>query len=301
MIVSDISLDECTQHLRSTGLKLNVGPFWCDIKSALPSVAHHITELYPDALIDQERVFSDFPIEIARKSGVRGWIKPLVEFTFNGNIPFTPLSLDQSPALTEWGINWCVSGHANQYLILHAAVVEKNGKAVILPAPSGSGKSTLCVALVSRGWRLLSDELTLISIKDSMLQPLPKPMSLKNESIQVIRDYWPQSVFGHVCTDTVKGSVAHVKPPVDSVNSAAIMAKAAFVIFPKYQQGSSLQLVEKEKAFAYMSLVENAFNYHLLGAHAFHALSRLVNQVEAYDFLYSDLNEAVARFESLVT
>jgi predicted ATPase len=31
---------------------------------------------------------------------------------------------------------------------------------VILPAPPGSGKSTLCAALVTRGWRLLSDELT---------------------------------------------------------------------------------------------------------------------------------------------
>ncbi|WP_372742790.1 HprK-related kinase A [Neptunomonas sp.] len=300
MIVSDFSVDECANQLCGSGLALNIGPFWCHIKSSLPSVTSHITQLYPDALVSKDREFIDFPIKIARKSGFRGWVKPLAEFTFNGNVPFTPLSLDQSPALTEWGINWCVSAHAHQYLILHAAVVERNGKAVIMPAPSGSGKSTLCTALVARGWRLLSDELTLISIKDSMLQPFVKPMSLKNESIQVIKDFWPDAVFGHLCTDTVKGCVTHVKPPAESVRSTSQMAKAAVVLFPQYKQGAALTLVKKEKAYAYMSLVENAFNYHLLGAHAFHALSRLVKQSDSYDFVYSDLDEAIAQLEWLV-
>ena len=300
MIVSDLSVDECASQLGGSGLALNIGPFWCHIHSSLPSVASHISKLYPDALVSKGREFIDFPISIARKAGMRGWVKPLAEFTFNGNVPFTPLSLDQSPALTEWGINWCVSAHAHQYLILHAAVVELNGKAVIMPAPSGSGKSTLCTAMVARGWRLLSDELALISIKDSRLQPFTKPMSLKNESIQVIKDFWPEAVFGHLCTDTVKGCVTHVKPPADSVRSTSQMASAAVVLFPQYMQGSAMQLIKKEKAYAYMSLVENAFNYHLLGAHAFHALSRVVKQSDSYDFVYSDLDEAILQLECLV-
>ena len=42
----------------------------------------------------------------------------------------------------EWGVNWCIgtTGHCN--LILHSAVVEKDGRGVILPAIPGSGKST---------------------------------------------------------------------------------------------------------------------------------------------------------------
>jgi hypothetical protein len=41
-------------------------------------------------------------------------------------------------------------------------VLERGGRALLLPAPSGSGKSTLCAGLAFNGWRLLSDELALL-------------------------------------------------------------------------------------------------------------------------------------------
>ena len=64
--------------------------------------------------------------------------------------------------MLEWGLNWCVAGHAHQYLMLHAAALERNGRAVILPGDPGAGKSTLTAALMLSGWRLLSDEITLV-------------------------------------------------------------------------------------------------------------------------------------------
>ncbi len=101
--------------------------------------------------------------------------------------------------MLEWGLNWCVSAHCHQYLIFHAAVIEKSGRALILPAPPGSGKSTLCAGLVNRGWRLLSDELTLIDIASCGVVPLPRPVSLKNASIDVIRAYAPAAAIGAAC------------------------------------------------------------------------------------------------------
>ena len=44
-----------------------------------------------------------------------------------GILPFAPLPLDQAFPMLEWGLNWCVSAHCHQYLIFHAAVVEKSG------------------------------------------------------------------------------------------------------------------------------------------------------------------------------
>ncbi|TXL12561.1 hypothetical protein BMR05_15020 [Methylococcaceae bacterium HT4] len=83
-------------------------------------------------------------------------------------------------------MNWCISSQLNTYLIIHAAVIEKSGYAVIMPAPPGSGKSTLTASLIQEGWRLLSDELTIIDVQNACVVPFPRPVSLKNESIDII-------------------------------------------------------------------------------------------------------------------
>jgi ABC-type thiamine transport system ATPase subunit len=84
-------------------------------------------------------------------------------------------------------LNWCVAGHAHHYLMLHAAVLEKNGRAVVLPGDPGAGKSTLTAALMLDGWRLLSDEITLINRRRWTARTgLARPVSLKNASINII-------------------------------------------------------------------------------------------------------------------
>src|SRR3546814_15972535 len=82
--------------------------------------------------------------------------------------------------MLEWGLNWCIGAHGHQFLIIHAAVIERNGLAAILPGAPGSGKSTLTACLVHNGWRLLSDEMALVSLQDGGLTALARPISLKN-------------------------------------------------------------------------------------------------------------------------
>ena len=138
--------------------------------------------------------------------------------------------------MMEWGLNWCISGHMHQYLILHAAVLARGDDAVILPGPPGAGKSTLTAALALRGWRLLSDELTLIDPETGLLHGLARPVSLKNQSIDVIRAFAPEAVIGPVARDTAKGTVAHLKPSTVSVAGWRFPAKPAWVVFPRWEK-----------------------------------------------------------------
>lgn len=299
MNLSSLSLPELEVRLAAPGIFLQTGPFVTHVRSTLSSVAEGMAQLYSDYPLAGQTDFADFHVSVERPVTYRRWLKPQVHFRFDGRSPFKPLPIDQAFPMFEWGLNWCVSSHANRYLIIHAAVVEKDGVAAVLPAPPGSGKSTLCAALVNRGWRLLSDELALLGIDNGKIAPLPRPVSLKNTSIDVIRGYVPQGVFSRKVRDTMKGSISHLKPPADSVRRMAELARPGWIIFPQWQKASPARLQPLSRARALMRVAENAFNFSTLGSRGFEALARLVDTSLCYDFTYSILDEAVEAFAAL--
>ena len=281
------------------GIFLQTGAFITHLKSSIARVAEGVGLLYADYSLAERDGFADFHVSLNPPMNLRRWFRPQVFFEFDGKSAFKPLPHDQAFPMFEWGLNWCVSTHANSYLMIHAAVVEKNGHAAILPAPPGSGKSTLCAALVCRGWRLFSDEIALVRLSDGKIIPFPRPVSLKNESIDIIRAYQPQAVFSRKVAATMKGTVAHMKAPADSVERAGEAAHAAWVIFPRYQAGVEAHLEAVPKARAFMRVADNSFNYSLLGESGFEALAGLIDACRCHDFTYAELDQAVAAFAEL--
>lgn len=288
------------RQLAGSGVWMRTGPFSLRVQSDIPDVAEGLTQLYGQFEVrSAHEAFADFHVSVKSTPGLRRWIRPQVGFDFDGVRPFKPLPRDQAFPMLEWGLNWCVSTQAHHYLIIHAAVVEKHGRAAILPAPPGSGKSTLTAGLVLSGWRLLSDELTLIDRKTGRIQPLPRPVSLKNQSIDVIRRFDDAAFINRASHDTVKGTVAHMRPPRDSVLRQHESAQPAWVIFPKWEAGAATRLTPRSQAQTFMFLAQNAFNYSHLGADGFRVGTALIDQAACYDFRYSDLAEAVAAFDAL--
>ena len=202
--------------------------------------------------------------------------------------------------LFEWGLNWCIARRAHQNLMLHSAVVEKNGRAIILPAFPGSGKSTLSAALGLCGWRFLSDEFGLVRSCDGLLHPMPRPVPLKNESIQVIQEFATSAVIGPLFPKTRKGSVAHLKSPTESVEQSKQLAKPALVIFPHYQKDSEVVLQELPKHFAFLKLATNAFNYEVMGQTGFELVRNIINTCACYNLTYSNLDEVITRLDQLI-
>ena len=299
MNISTLTPSELGLQLKKDGMFLQTGTFITHLKTSIPSVAEGISLLYADYPLIEHLDFADFHVSLTYPRNLRRWLKPQIQFLFDGKPLFKPLPLNQAFPMFEWGLNWCVSSHANHYLIIHAAVIEKGGYAVVLPAPPGSGKSTLCAALVSRDWRLLSDELALIQIGDGKVVPHPRPISLKNQSIDIIQHYDPDAILSRKISDTIKGTVAHMKPPTNSIVRANETANAAWVIFPKYQAGAPAHLKKLSQSRAFIRIADNAFNYSLLGIKGFETLTGLIGASQCYDFTYSTLEGAIETFSAL--
>lgn len=291
--------DEVRARLRSGRLNLGIGPFRVRLGSRLPVFGQWLPRLYGDYPVADPADFADFQIRIDRPWGLRRWWRPQARFRFDDQAPFKPLPLAQALPFFEWGLNWCVSQNAQRYLVLHAAVVARGQRALLLPGEPGAGKSTLCAGLVARGWRLLSDELAVIRPERGDLLPVPRPISLKNGSIGVIRRFAPRSELGPLCRDTAKGVIAHLRAPRASVAQAGEPARAAWVIFPRFRDGAALSLTPCPAETLFRELIGSAFNYPVQGPAGFHALADIASEARAGYLDYGDLDEACRRLEEL--
>lgn len=299
MKVAATSRAELIRRLRGDGLILRIEPFSVHLKSDIASLADDLSITYADFEVENAGGFCDFHLQILREPGFRRWFKPLARFYFDHRPSFVPLSARQAFTMFEWGLNWCIAAHCHHYLIIHAAVVERNGFAAIIPAPPGSGKSTLCAALIQRGWRLLSDELALLDIASMRVFGMSRPVNLKNQSIDLIRHFEPSAEFSNVVPDTTKGTIGLLKPPSESVSRVKESAEPRWVIVPKYVHDAEPLLEQKSPAEMFMLIAEQSFNYDVHWTRGFDAVGRLMDQCETLQFSYSRLDDAVKVFDQL--
>ncbi len=296
MRLGGLSQAELLNRLNGDGLRLRTGPLVFSIQSSLPQVHAGLRALYAEHLLASADDFVDFHVSVDPARGLRRWFRPQLYFRIDGSNPFTPLPGHQGLPMLEWGMNWCVTGLCHQYLVLHAAVLERDGRALVMPAPSGSGKSTLCAALIFNGWRLLSDELALIDLRSGQLVPMPRPVSLKNASIEVMLGFAADRLrFGSVVADTTKGRVAHFAPPADAVRRESVHAAPGCILLPRYSAGAATTLTSLSRGWTMMRLIENAFNYNVQGEAGFEVLGDLVSRSRCAEIRYSDLADAVER------
>jgi HprK-related kinase A len=251
--------------------------------------------VYGDYPLEEGR-FADFDVTVVPPRNLRRWVRRQALFLVDGKPYFEPYPAALTMPLLEWGLNWCIGGLCHDHLLVHAAVLERGGRAVIMPARPGVGKSTLCAALAHRGWRLLSDEMALLRPGDGVLDPIPRPIGLKNESIDVIRAFVPEARFGPLWPGTVKGTIGHVRPPRDAIDRDTETALPGWVVFPAYRAGAPTRFEPHGTAEAFLRIADNAFNYQLLGETGFETLARVVDSCACYEFEYGDLDDAVRAF-----
>lgn len=278
----------------ASGVTYRTGPFLVKLRTRYRPLLQRLGELYPDTEAYDDGQIINFRVRMLRPAGIRGRWRPQIRFFIDDIPPFDPYPLDHAFPMLEWGTNWCIAMRSHQYLMLHAAVVERGGRALLLPAMPGSGKSTLCAGLTWRGWRMLSDEFGLVRRPQGDIAPLPRAVPLKNASIDVIRDFAPDAHLGPLYPNTRKGTIAHMRPPRDALLRQQEPAEPRWIVFPRYKSGYPATLRPIQDSLAFTRLAHNSFNYRLLGEVGFRTLAALVRRCDCYSFEYGDLETATA-------
>ena len=287
--------------MAAQGLALRIPPITVRIRSPLQLFAEQIHAMYRDYELADAGDFADVDIRMIRVRGARRWARPQVQFIVDGATPFDPFPIDHALPMFEWGLNWVFGHRMHNYLLLHAAAVERDGHALLLPAWPGSGKSTLSASLACRGWRLLSDEFGVVTLSDTKVLPFARPVALKNESIAVMRAFGPDATFGPTFPKTRKGAVAHLRVPEESVARGNEPATIGAIVFPDFQSGASNWIRPLPKATALLKLAGNSFNYEVVGEAGFRTLSTIVGRCESYVLRYGDLADAHAALNEIMS
>lgn len=290
--LSDLSDNQLRNALSNNGVRFRVGPYVYSLESELPLIQDGLKTLYGDFPLASPTGFADYHVAL-RPSSIIQRVRGKLDFYLDDQRPFNSMEKEQAYAFLEWGMNWCVSVWVNEYLKLHSAVVSKDGIAMILPGLPGAGKSTLCAALALDGWRVLSDEHCMIPLGTSDVVPLYRPISLKNESIEIIKRHSPNVIMGPITEGTHKGAVAHMKADFESDSHDTAVIPARLMIFPQYISGSDTIIGERSRAECFMFAAHHSFNYSVLSAAGFDTMETLLDAVQCYDLRYSTLNEAI--------
>lgn len=272
---------------------LRIAPFVIRVRTPFASVLEHLEFFYGDCEKPRD-TFVDFDVRVLPGLGVHRLWRPQARFLVDDQNPFLPLPADQAAPMFEWGLNWTIASRALGYVVFHAAVLEKHGQAIILPGFPGAGKSTLCAALCHlRGWRLLSDELAILDPGSGLLIANPRPISLKNASIDIVGQF-PGARIGKRFADTRKGTVAHAAPTREAIERCAEPARPRWLVFPQFTPGGG-QTAPVSHAEAFALIGEQSFNQERMGEVGFRALCHLLGSVDCHQIEYGSTAEALDR------
>lgn len=297
--IAELDPVQIARALAGQGLWLDLGAVALRVRCDVPDLAQQLQAAYRFHPFVRQAPWADLHVDLARPSGIRRWVRRQVVLRCDGEQPFEPFPAGSALPLLEWGGNWLIARRMHDLLLLHAGVVEKDGRALLLPALPGSGKSTLTAALSLRGWRLLSDEFGAFDPADRVFRAMLKPVALKNASIPLMRQFAPDACFGPEFPKTRKGTVAHLAASRQTVERRHEPALPGAIILPQWRAGSRTALEPVAPQSVFGALAFNAFNYKALGAVGFDAVVHLARSCPAWQIIYSDLDDAIATIDDI--
>lgn len=179
-------------------------------------------------------------------------------------------------------------------LLLHAAVLVRDNRAILLPGQAGSGKTTLCAALGrNAGWRCYSDEIAVINVDDLSVSPLLLPFSIKPGSLEVLGNDYPHLSSLPLWQRADGKQVRYLCPPQQSLPGAGETVAIERIIFPRFDPAAQTALAELDKCEALQLLALSGSSNRKLQSEDVAAMIALVERSACSTLTYHCCEEAV--------
>jgi HprK-related kinase A len=275
---------------------VRIGPVGFRVGSVWSQPVRALAALYAGYPQPQDGI-PDFTVRLEPDRPWRRWLRPSVAIQGDYILPeAAPLALRHSLLAAEMGMNLQMALGQRRFLLLHAATVEREGRALILTGESGAGKSTLAALLGEQGWRLMGDEFALLDPATGLVHAFPRAISLKNAAVTLFAGA-DAIRWGPALEGTPKGRIRHLRPSHDAIARMDEPAWPALILFPRFGFEEAVRPIGDAEVF--VRLTQASTNYVALGESGFVALTRLIAGTPARAIDYPDGAAGIALAERL--
>jgi hypothetical protein len=191
---------------------------------------------------------------------------------------------------------------SRDFCALHAGLVRRGERCLLLPGESGAGKSTLVAGLAASGFEIWGDDTAVLAADTLLARPVPCGIGLKPGSWPVLaRGRFPRLAQAPVHIRPDGKRVRYLLPPGYAAADVSASAPVGWIVFPRFEADAHTELVELNKADALRRLLAGFVRLgDALDAVDVASLVRWIDGVGCFDLRLSSLDEAVELLERLM-
>lgn len=190
-------------------------------------------------------------------------------------------------------------------LVLHSSVLSLNNLGITIIGNSGTGKSTLVAALISKKWKLISDDFCLVC-KNNLLTPSYPSIRLWPDSYKLFK----KEELGVTEELQVTGDSPKLKLKIkdEKFNNNKVPIKSIFTLEPNLNLKSNYKLEKKEQKDTLVKLISSSYILDLnSSSKQFNKAGEIVKNIPVYSLAYKHkkvatdevcllINELVSQF-----
>ena len=212
----------------------------------------------------------------------------LVWFTAPDRIASWHVARPVLHALKGFSLNW-------PWVPIHAASVARHGRAILVVGASGAGKTSIALSCALAGWQYLGDDAVMVRADRGQVAGLYASARLRADMF----DRFPRAMAASLA---ISEDAGELKAEIDMTLLGCLadgVADVAAIVLPRRTGSPCLRLEPAGRSRTLHGLMA-AIAQSMLGdeATAFEKLTRLVEQVPAYDLDAG--NDPVALTDALV-
>ncbi|MBX2867070.1 MAG: hypothetical protein KTR18_00225 [Acidiferrobacterales bacterium] len=191
------------------------------------------------------------------------------------------------------------------HLAIHAGLVSRRGKSLLIPAESGSGKTSVTAWLTSMGWCYHTDELVLIDLQHGDHHAFSRPLNVKAKGLIAIQELVDNQIVSADSRRVARqaAGISMILPSIFSRNKPVEEQQSippiGTIIFPKYSTAEPPHLSRLSAAAAGLELMRSNVIARNLPGHGFRDVANLVKKTPAYSLRYSHFKDLAPLFSEI--